>query len=354
MIKTKNSFPFSVRLAAALLSLIAIVYGLSVLQEVIVPMLFSGILAVLLLPICHFLEKRNVPRILAIFIALALATGALVLFFYLVVLQIKTLDEVIPLLVEKGTSLLEASQIYIEKQFDLKLSEELAKNKDEVGSLLKNSTKLITGTLASTTSFLGSLALVPLYIFLFLLYRDFLQAFCYKLFHTVSRYRIDLILTKIEEVVVSYMVGLLLVIFIIGILNTASLFFLGIEHAVFFGFFAAFLVLIPYIGIAIGALLPILMALITKDSAWYAAGVAISFGVVQFLEGNFITPYVVGSKVNINSLAAIVALILFGNLWGVSGLVLALPLTAILKVIFDSINGLKPFGFLMGDAEKFE
>jgi len=144
---------------------------------------------------------------------------------------------------------------------------------------------------------------------------------------------------------------LLLVILIVGTLNTISLLLLSIQNAFFFGFFAAVLVLVPYIGVAIGSILPIILALITKDSAWYAIGVALSFGVIQFLEGNFITPYIVGSKVSINSFVAIVALILFGNLWGIGGLVLALPLTAIIKVVFDSIDKLKPWGFLLGDVE---
>ena len=143
----------------------------------------------------------------------------------------------------------------------------------------------------------------------------------------------------------------MILILIIGTLDTIGLLILGIDYAFFFGFFAAFLVLIPYIGISIGSLLPILMALITKDSGWYALGVAGLFGFVQFLEGNFITPYVVGSKVCINSMAAIIALILFGNLWGIAGLILAIPLTAILKVVFDNVEALKPFGYLIGEVE---
>lgn len=352
--KTKTTYPFAFRTASVLITLALLVYSLSLLQDVLVPLIFSAILAILLLPICQFLERYHFPRTLAIVLSILLAVGIITLLAYIITLQIEGLADVIPLLNTKINYWLIEGQKWIEKTLNIKLSHEFQKHQDELTGLLSNSTKILTGMVSSTTGFLSNLALVPLYIFLFMLYRDFIRVFFYKAFKNVSQLKINSVLTKVKEVILNYMVGLVLVIIIIGVLNTLSLFFLGIDHAVFFGFFAAFLVLIPYIGVAIGSLLPIIMALITKDSAWYAVGVAISFAVVQFLEGNFITPYVVGSKVSINSLAAIIALFLFGNLWGIPGLILALPLTAILKVLFDSVEFLKPYGFLLGDADHID
>jgi Predicted permease len=202
------------------------------------------------------------------------------------------------------------------------MSDVVEEGKKYLSSLAQNGSKLISGTVSITTSFLTNFSLIPLYVFLLLFYRDFLLKFLFKVFKKVSSNRVKMVVDKIKEVIQSYMSGLLLVIFIVGTLNTLALFLLGIDHAMFFGFFAALLVLIPYIGIAIGALLPIMMALITKDSAWYAVGVAASFGLIQFLEGNFITPYIVGGKVSLNALVAIISLLLFGSLWGISGLIL--------------------------------
>jgi predicted PurR-regulated permease PerM len=121
----------------------------------------------------------------------------------------------------------------------------------------------------------------------------------------------------------------------------------------FFGFLGGVLVIIPYIGILIGSALPIIIALITKDSYWYAVGVMAVFLFVHILEGNLITPYVVGSKVSINPLVAIFALLLFGKLWGLAGLILALPVTAICKIIFDLLPGFKAVGFLLGKPQKY-
>ena len=149
----------------------------------------------------------------------------------------------------------------------------------------------------------------------------------------------------------SYLKGLITVTIIVGSLNTLGLLALGIDYAIFFGFLAAALLIIPFVGILIGSILPIIMALITKDSPMYAVGVAGVFIFVQFLEGNFITPQVVGSKISINGLVAIIALLLGSALWGIAGMALSLPTVAILKVIFDSVPDLKPFGFLLGEPD---
>jgi putative heme transporter len=146
-----------------------------------------------------------------------------------------------------------------------------------------------------------------------------------------------------------YISGLMLVTLIIAALNTFGLLILGIDHAIFFGVLSGVLTIIPYVGIFIGALFPVLMALITKDSAWYALGVVIVFTVVQFLEGNFITPRITGSKVSINALAAIIALLIGGKILGVAGMILAVPAIGVVKIIIAYSQRLKPFVILLGD-----
>ncbi|MCR9065956.1 MAG: AI-2E family transporter [Cytophagales bacterium] len=349
MLKQKGTE--SVKIAANLLTIVIIVFALWQLQEIIIPLIFAGILAFLLLPVCNLFEKWHFPRALAIVMVILLAGVLIGLLVWLMVGQIKSLDALWPQMIDKGEEWLNLGQAFLADKLNMTENTQLSEAKKYLTDLLKNSGSFISGALSNTTGFLANLSLIPLYMFLMLLYRDFFNEFLYKLFRGISNHRINVVLGKIKSVVQNYMSGLLLVILIIGILNTASLLLLGIPNAFFFGFFAAVLVLVPYIGIAIGSLLPIVVALITKDSAWYAVGVAASFAAVQFLEGNFITPFIVGSKVSINSLVAIVSLLLFGSLWGISGLVLALPLTAITKVLFDSIEKLRPWGFLLGSAD---
>lgn len=343
--------PFPTRLAYVLISLVIIIYGMYMLKDLLIPLAFAGIFALLLLPVCQFLEGLRFQRWLAITIVILLTLGILISLFYLVYIQIMDFEEILPQLSEKAEKFYADIQIYIRRNFHISRTQQKVEGKKYLTEFLKSNSDILGNTLSTTTGLLGNLTLIPLYIFLMLLYRDFIKVFFYKAFKSVSSHRVNVVLTKIKSVVIDYMVGLIMVIGIIGILNTVGLYILGIDHAIFFGFLASFLVLLPYIGIAIGSLLPILFALITKDSPLYAVGVASLFATIQFLEGNFITPYIVGSKVSINSMAAIISLIVFSTLWGMGGLVLALPLTAIIKVIFDSVERLKPFGFLLGDAD---
>ena len=147
-----------------------------------------------------------------------------------------------------------------------------------------------------------------------------------------------------------YISGLTLVTLIIATLNCIGLLALGIDHAIFFGILSGVLTIIPYVGIIIGALFPIIMALITKDSIWYSIGVVIVFTVVQFLEGNFITPRITGSKVSINALAAIIALVIGGKILGIAGMILAVPAIGVLKIMLSHSSRLKPFVILLEDA----
>jgi predicted PurR-regulated permease PerM len=349
MTNSKNAQ--SVIIASNLLIAVIAVFILWVLKDVLVPLAFAAILAILVLPVCSFLERKGLPRTLAISFTILVVFALIVLLVTILVGQIRTLDDVWPMMIQKGENWLLYGQEFLSEKLNFRQDEQLTEGRKYLTEVFKSSTSIFSNALSNTTGFLASLALIPLYVFLMLLYRDFFKEFLFKLFDKVEDTKLNRVLEKIKAVAQNYMSGLLLVILIVGTLNTISLLLLGIQNAFFFGFFAAVLVLVPYIGIAIGSILPIVLALITKDSALYAFGVALSFGVIQFLEGNFITPYIVGSKVSINSFVAIVALILFGNLWGISGLVLALPLTAIIKVIFDSVTKLKPWGFLLGDVE---
>jgi len=178
----------------------------------------------------------------------------------------------------------------------------------------------------------------------------FLISFLFKAVHPKNHATLKRVLKKIPFVVRRYVLGISLIIVIVATLNTMGLFALGIKNAIVFGVIAAILTLIPYIGILLGSLLPITFAFFTKDSLWYPLGVLIVFMLVQFLEGNFLTPAIVGKQVNVNPFAATLGLILSGTLLGMGGILFALPALAILKTICDEISALKPLSFLIGDT----
>lgn len=332
-----------------MISLIAGVYILHALRETLIPLAFSALISILLHPVCVRMERWKFPRILAITLSILLFIVVIVVLIYLVTVQVASFADELPRITEKAEALLEQLLSMGEQYLNVSRTQQVSEAKKYLITALSDSRAMLLGTLVATTGTLTTATLVPLYVFFILLYRDFFRRFVHKAFFQVPNQALDSILSKIYSVIRSYLAGLLLVIGIVGVLNTIGLLILGIDYAVFFGFLAAFLILIPYIGILIGSIFPALMSIITEDSPWYALGVIGVMSFVQFLEGNFITPNIVGSKVSINPLAAIVMLLLGGQLWGLPGLILALPLTAILKVILDASPSLEPYGYLLGE-----
>lgn len=346
------SLPSYARVTCVLLSLVIIVYGLHTLEGLLIPLVFAILFAVLLFPLVQRLENWRVPRILAIVLCLLLALALLTGLFWAISIQISSFAEVIPQFIKRANEYISSIQTFADERLNIDRQRQIAEIRKYINQALAEGGTIVTSTLLATTNILTNLFLILLFAFFFLLYRDFFRSFFYKALKNTLRSKIDNVLARIYEVVKDYLAGLVLVILIIGALMTVGLLILGVDYAVFFGFFGACLVLIPYFGISIGSLLPAAYTLVTQDNPLKALGVIGIFLFVQMLEGNFITPYIVGAKVSINPLAAIIVLILWENVWGLPGLVLALPMTAILKVIFDSVDSLKPYGFVIGEAEK--
>jgi predicted PurR-regulated permease PerM len=341
--------PVYLKIASTLVALIATVYILYVLRETIIPLAFSILLAILLHPVCAWLEVRRIPRIGAILLSILTLFSVIVVLVYVVSMQIGSFAEELPRITEKAEAILDQTLTMGERYLNISRTQQVSEAKKYLINALSEGRAVLLNTLVTTTGAISTFVLIPLYIFFFLLYRDFFRMFLHKAVRKVPNEDLNALLKKIYEVIRSYLSGLFLVILIVGVLNSVGLLILGIPHAIFFGFLAGFLILIPYIGILIGSVLPALLSIVTMDSPWYAVGVIGIMSFVQFLEGNFITPNIVGSKVSVNPLAAIVALFLGGQLWGLSGLILALPVTAILKVVLDTIPSLEPYGFLLGE-----
>ena len=192
-----------------------------------------------------------------------------------------------------------------------------------------------------------TLLLTLVYTFLFLLYRTAFKEFILYHFRGGKRDRAEEMVTKIQKVAQNYFFGIILIIIILGTLNGTGLWIIGLDYPFLFGFFAALLAIIPYIGTFIGGLLPTLYALINYDSIWTAVAVVGLYVSVQAVEGNILTPKIVGSRVSLNPLIALVSLFIGGLIWSIAGMILFIPIIGILKVIFDSIDTFKPYGLLL-------
>ncbi|WNH11351.1 AI-2E family transporter [Thalassobellus suaedae] len=344
---TKNQINHSV---LSLLALIAVVFILYVLKPFIVPIIFAIILSVMIFPIQRFLEKKwRCNRLFATLTSIIVLFFITALIFALISTRLLYFMDNSEVYSQKLAELFHKFVNSIEHTFNIGNNRIFANQELKAENIIKDNLDKVGVVLSESSSLLGDLVLIPIYIFFFLYYRAFFRTFFYKAFKSKSKSFINSILKKIYEIQQNYLLGLLKVIVIVGCLNSLGLVLLGIGNPIFFGFLAALLLLIPYIGVIIGSLLPAIIALATKDSAWYAFGVIAVFGFIQFLEGNFITPKITGSKVSVNAFVVITSLVLFSMLWGITGMILALPITATLKILFDNTSGYEAYGFLIGE-----
>ena len=328
------------------LAIIALVITALILtKDIIVPIIFAALFSVVLHPLARRIEKKT-GRIFSIIIIILGSILIVALFTWFVVSQLTSLVSSLPDLENKFYAQVNEVSASLSEQFNISTEEQGQLLKEGIKNLSDNAASLLVSTSYLVYFFIQ----VPIYIFLFLLYRDRFKDFLLALNPGAELKWKD----EIQRVVRHYISGLGLVVLIAGVLNSIGLLILGIDHALFFGFLSGLLTMIPYVGITIGATLPALLALVTKDSVWYAVGVIGVHMFVQFLEGNFITPKITGSRISINALAAIIALLVAGQIWGIAGMILAVPAVGILKIILSYSNELRPLVILLGDEKKGE
>jgi len=202
--------------------------------------------------------------------------------------------------------------------------------------------------MGSAAGVLSMMLLLPVYAFLFLYYKVLLTTFLYEIFAEENAKEVGAVLTQTEGAVQSYMVGLLLEALIVATLNSVALFILGVDYAILLGVLGALLNVLPFIGGILAVLLPILIATVTKDGFHTQLWIVVAYIVIQFIDNHFLVPYIVSSKVKINALISLVIVFMGGMLWGISGMFLSIPFIGVLKIIFDRIPEMKPWGRLLG------
>lgn len=336
-----------------ILGIILLIWLMQMFKSVLVPLAFAMLFALLLLPVIRDMEsKLKVPRPLAILLSIVVIVIALGAIIWFLSVQLLSLTSELDTIGENIGDLIDKVQKFLLVKFGIVPSNKSELVRNAVSSLQDIATTFLGNTISITTGAIAAFTLVPIFVFCLLYYRDHLQQFMFQFVAKDRRSSMMQTVENIQSVVQSYISGLMIVIVIVSLLNSAGLLILGVKYAIFFGIFASILTIIPYIGILIGAMLPALFTLATTGHLIDAVLVVAVFMFVQFLEGNFITPLIVGSKVSLNPFAAIVALLIGGEIWGAAGMILSIPFIAILKVIFDSYEPLKPIGFLLADIDE--
>lgn len=204
--------------------------------------------------------------------------------------------------------------------------------------------------ITTTTNVAATLGLSIVITFLMLLYRTRIKNFFQMVADENRQAEILTIVRKSFHVLPRYITGLGFVIVIMTVLNSLGFWLIGIPSPLFWGIIVSLLNVIPYVGTVIGFGGVVIFALIVVGPPTALLAI-IMFLVIQFVDNNFLTPVIAGNQININPLAAILSIIIWGMIWGVIGMVLALPILGLIKIICDTIVPLRPVGYLLGDVE---
>jgi predicted PurR-regulated permease PerM len=344
---TTTNSPFHTRLLIHLVIIFLLGWMIYVGSSILLPILFAITLAMLLLPVVQWLNRKGVKDIIAIILALLgfILLVAGILFF--LSSQIAGFLKDLPAIKEKLNEQLASIQQWISENFNI----DAGKQKEAVKSATSQGQG--GGAAAMLMQLLGGLAMVvllPIYTFLILFYRKLLHRFFLDVFPSRNSKQVEEVLVHSQTIVNGYMVGLLIEMVIVTILNTIGFLVVGAPYAVFLAVLAAILNLIPYVGMLIASVICIMITLTGADSSSSSAiWVGVILVVVQFIDNNFIMPYIVSSKVKINALVSIIGVLIGGALAGVGGMFLSIPGLAVLKAIFDRVDTLQPWGRLLGD-----
>lgn len=342
--------PFYLKASLVFIGLAAFVGMLFIAQSIIVPVIYSTIIAIVLSPAVNFFVRRRMNRIVAIALTLLLLICLTVSIIVLLYYQASLFGEAFPKLIDKFHALLNQSVVWSSNNFNInpeKINSWIAETRQE---MMNGRSSFIKQTLVGAGSVLVVLVLIPVYIFMILYYQPLLLEFIHRLFSSGKHNEVNEVLSSTKKIIQSYLVGLLLESVIIAVLNTVSLLAIGIEYAILLGVMGAIVNIIPYVGGIIAVALPMLVTFATKPSCTYAFLVLGVYIIIQFIDNHYIMPKIVASKVKINALVSIIVVLAGGALWGIPGMFLSIPMTAIIKVIFDHIEPLKPWGFLLGDV----
>ena len=314
-----------------------------------IPIAFSLLIAFVIHPICSWLEKRRVGRAFSILIGEIMVFALLAGLIWLLIWQFSSFLQEWPAiskklqasLVKLNGIIVEEYEIPIETQFAY-LQTLLLDNTNRLFSLVQN-------MLFVSATGLVMLVLIPFYTALILYYRHLWVKALVQFTGEENRARTMRIVQGAVGKYFDFVKGMLVVYLIVGILNSIGLAILGVPHPVLFGVIASVLTFIPYFGIMVGSLLPMAVAWVTFDSAWYPLGVVLIFGFVQYLEANFIFPLAVSVRMKVNTLVSIVAIFTGALIWGGAGMILFVPFLGILKLVAEEIEEWKPLATLLGD-----
>lgn len=341
-----------VRTGLILLILVLLVTILIYAKPFLMPLVFAALLAMLLLPLSRWMENKNVPKAIAIIVPILLLILCFAGLIALLSWQASDLAENASQLEKKIMAQYEQLQQFISSKFGIspERQEEIAKKQQP--SAPGKVASIVAGIVGGIGGLLANTLLVMVYIFLFLYFRAYIKRFIIRLVRHGQEAKAEAIIHNAQQVTQKYLMGLALMIVGLWIMYSIGFSIVGVEHAIFFAILCGLLEIIPFIGNLIGNSLTVIMVLLQGGGLPMVTGVLITYAIVQFIQSYILEPLVVGRKVNINPLFTIAGLIAGEQIWGIGGMVLAIPVMGVVKIVFDHVESLKPYGEFMGEDQE--
>ena len=330
-----------------LLLLFGVFAGLYYARAFLIPIAFAGIIAMLLLPLSRRLERRGLNKALAATICLLVFILSVAGIVSLLAWQVTDLAKDFSQLEQKLSQALEQLNACLNSRLGISEAQQdrIVKQQQQSGE------SGVSSAVSGVMGLLVDIILVLVYTFLFIFFREHLKTFALKITPADEHEKTLKIINDSTQVAHKYLTGMFMMIVMLWILYGIGFSIAGVPNAIFFAILCGILEIVPFVGNLTGSGITLLMA-ISQGGGSMAIGVVITYALVQFIQTYIIEPLVVGGEVNINPLFTILVLILGEELWGISGMILAIPLLGITKIVFDNVDSLKPYGYLIGGEKK--
>ncbi|MDZ7691298.1 MAG: AI-2E family transporter [Balneolaceae bacterium] len=337
-----NEYPPALRVLIRLLLAFAIIAALIITQNLLVPLFLAILFAYMLYPAAERFEGWGLNRLATNFILVIVSIGIVTLSVYAIAVLITSFTQDLPEIRKQAQENIKYFQYSLGNLIGVTKAQQ-----DALMNSMSSSGEFVRQFFTATANSVLALGLIPVYTFLLLFYRDKFREFISQILNPQYKKNVQNIIEQAAEVVPKYMKGLFLVCLILVGVNSLGFYLIGVKYALLFGIIAALFNLIPYLGTVIGYGSVFIFVLATQSPS-LAVGVVLQFFVVQFFENNILTPNITGSYVEINPLVTILSLIAGGMIWGLPGMFLIIPYLAMLKIVCENIDSLKPIGFLLG------
>jgi len=348
----KITAPFYERLSLVLVGLISLGYLVVLAKEILDPLVFGFLFAILLLPTANFLEKKlRLPRTLSSLVSILLLLGFVGSILYLVGSQISGLASDWPQLKSQVSQSVSDLSDWIQQAFHINATKQMSYVHDTTKKIMASGGDVLGQTFGALSSLMLFYVFILIFTFFILLYRRLLLHFLVWVFSDDHSSVVHDIVENIQSILRQYILGLLLEMIVVASIACTAFWMIGAKYAVLLGIIVGLFNLIPYLGIFTALVLSTVITFATGTLNQAAFAGASVLG-IHLVDSNFLLPTIVGSKVKLNALITFLGIIMGEMIWGLSGMFLSIPIMAIFKIIFDRVDSLKPWGYLLGGGQE--